>query len=39
MLQFTSQEMAVIRQNASLEIIEQIIQDNQVVLTSDTRAT
>lgn len=36
MLQFTSQEMAVIRQNASQEIIEQIIQDNQVVLTSDT---
>lgn len=36
MLQFTPKEMSTIRKNASEEIITQIIQDNQVVLTSDT---
>ncbi|TEW54663.1 alginate lyase [Psychromonas sp. RZ22] len=36
MLQFTTQEMAAIRQKASHSLLEQIIDDNKVVLTSDT---
>lgn len=36
MLQFTSQEMDVIRQNANKELILRIIEDNEVVLGSET---
>ncbi|CAH0528706.1 heparinase II/III domain-containing protein [Vibrio hippocampi] len=36
MIQFTSQQMTRIKARASDEIIQQLIQDNQVVLESDT---
>ncbi|MDV7106096.1 heparinase II/III family protein [Vibrio sp. TH_r3] len=36
MLQFTSQEMTAIRNKANIELISRIIQDNEIVLKSET---